>query len=85
MNIKLHIDHLVLDGLPLDRAQGSVVKAAVEAELSRLIVERGISSELMAGGALPSISADAIQAAQGASPVNLGRQIARSVYGGIGR
>jgi hypothetical protein len=85
MKVSLHIERLVLDGLPIERAQGPTVKAAVEAELSRLIADGGISSEMMAGGAVPSVSTDSIQTARGASPANIGRQIARSVYGGLGR
>jgi hypothetical protein len=83
MKVNLHIERLILEGLPIERTQGPAVKAALEAELSRLISERGISSGLMATGAVPSVSADSIQTARGAAPANIGRQIARSVYGGI--
>lgn len=85
MKVNLHVERLVLDGLPLERAGGPAVKAAVEAELSRLISEKGISSELMADGAVPSVSVDSIQISSGVSPAAIGKQIARSVYGGIGR
>jgi hypothetical protein len=82
--IRVMIDRLVLDGLPLERAQGPAVKAAVEAELSRLLAEGGIDRGLALGGAVPSVSADSIKLA-GGGPAQVGMQIARSVYGGIGR
>ncbi len=85
MRINLHIERLILDGLPLEPGQGRVVKAAVEAELTRMIAGQGISSELMTGGAVPSVSANGIQIAPGAKPAVIGREIARSVYGGLGR
>ena len=43
-NIHLHIERLILDGLPIERAQGPHVQAAVEAELSRLLTENGLAA-----------------------------------------
>ena len=45
-NIHLHIERLVLDGLPIDRGQGPHVQAAVEAELTRLLTENGLDATL---------------------------------------
>jgi len=84
MNIRLHIDRLVLEGLPVTRSQGPLVQAAVEAELSRLLSEGGLARELASGGAVPSLTADNIKLAKG-GPAQVGRQIARAVYGGIGK
>ena len=83
MNIRLHIDHLIVDGLPIDRAQGPAIQAAVEAELSRLLTVRGFSADLQAGGAIPSLRATAIQLSSGDSPAQLGTQIAQSIHGGM--
>ncbi|MFL5801929.1 MAG: hypothetical protein ACJ8CR_09330 [Roseiflexaceae bacterium] len=83
-NIHVHIERLILDGLPIERSQGPHVQAAIEAELARLLTERGLAEQFHAGGALPSIRADAIQLA-GSEPQQLGSQIAQSVYGGIGQ
>jgi hypothetical protein len=84
MNLNIHIERLVLDGLPLERNQGPLVQAAVEAELSRLLSENGLAADLQAGVALPSVNASGIQVAPGNSPAQVGRQIAQSIYGGIG-
>lgn len=83
-DIHLHIERLVLDGLSIERAQGPQVQAAVETELARLLMENGLGAPLGAGGAVPSVNAAGIQLSPGSSPAQLGRQIAQSVYGGIG-
>jgi len=83
-NIHLHIERLILDGLPIERAQGPHVQAAVEAELARLLTENGLGATSGAGGAVPSVRARAIQLRSGSSPAEMGIQIAQSVYSGIG-
>ncbi len=85
MYIELHIERLVLEGLPLSAAQGRLVQAAAEAELSRLLTENGLASAWLAGGAVPALNASPIQLTAGSSPAQVGRQIAQSVYGGIGK
>ncbi len=85
MNINLHIERLILDGLPVTRAQGALVQAVVEVELARLLTERGLASSLQAGGAVPSVRADAMQLTAGSPPTQMGQQIAQSVYEGIGQ
>ncbi|WP_028580790.1 hypothetical protein [Desulfogranum japonicum] len=84
MNINLHIERLVLDGLELGPGQGAKVQAAVEAELSRLLQEGGIAPGIQNGGELPSIRTKPLQVSSSTSPNTLGVQIAQSVYGGIG-
>lgn len=84
MNIRIHIDRLILDGLPVTHSQGPLVQAAVEAELTRLFAENGLVSHLQTGIAVPSVRADAIQLTAGNGPTQLGTQIAQSVYSGIG-
>ncbi len=83
-NIDLHIERLILDGLPLERSQGPLVQAAVQAELARLLAAYGLAASLQSGGALPSVRAGAIQLTAESSPTQLGQQIAQSVYAGIG-
>jgi len=75
----------VLDGLPIDHHQGPLIKAAVEAELSRLLAAEGLANGLMTGGATPSMPAPAIQMTNDSNPARLGQQIGRAIYGGIGK
>jgi hypothetical protein len=85
MNIRLHIERLILDGLPVTRAQGPRVKAALEAELTRMLVEGGGLSQELQRGVIPQVRAGNLPFTAESSPAQLGKQIAQSVYGGIGR
>jgi hypothetical protein len=85
MNINLHIERLVLDGLNIGHGQGALVKAAVEAELGRLLREGGMSLDLSSGGAFPSVKAGSIMMGKEGNPSMVGQQIAKAVYDGIGR
>jgi hypothetical protein len=83
MNIHLHIERLILDGLPIERNQASHVQAAVEAELTRLLGANGLAADLQEGGAIPSVRANGIQITN-SNPAQIGTQIAQSVYSGVG-
>ncbi len=83
MNIELHIERLILDGLPIEQRHSKEVKAAVEAGLTRLLTENGLSTEGIVGGAVPLLRAEAIQLTNEVGATQLGAQIAQSVYGGI--
>lgn len=85
MKINLHIDRLILDGIDLPHAQRPVLQAAVEAELGRLLAEGGVGTDLAGGGAVPSVKAGGFEMGGEGNPDQLGTQIARSVYGGIGK
>jgi hypothetical protein len=84
MTIEVHIERLVLEGLPVTSADGPRIRAAVEGELSRLLAAGGLSCELASGGAAPSIDAPEISLAPRARPDAIGRAVARSVHTGIG-
>lgn len=83
MNIKLHIDRLVLDGVNLLPDQQHLLQAHVMSELTRLLSKGGLAPDLAGGIALERLSASSIQLTD-SNPVQLGQQIAQSVYGGIG-
>jgi len=85
MNINLHIERLVLEGIPLDPGQRPLLQTAVEAELTRLLTSGGLSDALQSGGALYNVRATGIQLANNGSPARLGEQIAGAVYRGIGK
>jgi hypothetical protein len=84
VNIQLHIDRLVLDGLDVAYADRSQLAASMEVELSRLLSAGGMSSDFTSGVSLATLNADSIQVAPGASADHLGLQIAQAVYGGVG-
>ena len=61
------------------------MKAAVEAELGRLLTANGLAKSLVNGGATPSVPAPGIQVANDSDPNRFGQQIGRAIYGGIGK
>ena len=81
-NIHLHIERLVLDGVPVNGAQA--LQGAVEAELGRLLAASGLAASLAAGAAVPSLRVGDIRLAAGQGVDVLGGQIAGAVFGGIG-
>jgi len=84
VNVRIHIERMVLDGIPLTKSQAARIQSAVEFELARLLTAGGLSREMIAGGAFSEISVPAITQPRGQTPPTLGQQIARAVYGGIG-
>ena len=85
MKIQVHIERLILDGLPLEKRQGPLVQVAVERELTRLLTANGLAQEWQAGGAVPSMSVSDFRLANENHPNQIGQQIAWSVYGGMGK
>lgn len=86
MSVHVHIRELVLEGLAIDAGAGDAVRAAVEAELTRLFADGGATGGLVgAGGARSNVAAPEIHATGDESPTTLGQRIGRAVYGGIGR
>jgi hypothetical protein len=84
MKINVHIERLILDGLPIERRDGPAVQAAVEAELARLFNSGQLAPALLSGGAIPSLRADSIELKETVSPNGLGQQIAQAVHGSLG-
>ena len=83
MTITLHIERLILDGLPIGVHQAGAVEGSIRRELTRLLVEGGIAPELAAGGMTPSLPAQTASHAT-PHPDALGQQIARATYRSVG-
>ena len=84
MSINLHIERLILEGLSPSHTQGSLIGAAVETELARLLETGGLGLSLQSGGAWPSMPVSAVQFTA-SKPAQVGQQIAQAVYQGIGQ
>ena len=82
MNVNVHIERLILDGLPASYADGSSIGAAVETELARLLATGGLVSSLQTGGAWANRPAPAIHLSTG-KPSQIGGQIAKAIYGSL--
>jgi hypothetical protein len=83
MNINLHIERLVLNGVDTAPGQRDLLRAAVEAELTRLLMEGGLAPQLTGGGAVRGIVSPALNLSRTSTATELGRQIAGSVYAGV--
>ena len=83
MNVNLHIERLILDGVEVQPGQQHLLAAAVETELGRLLSTGGLSSELSGGGAITSVKTNGIELSRGLNSSGLGQRIAQSVYSGL--
>ena len=84
MNINLHIERLVLEGLPLQRSERGIVEAAVIAELTNLLTSSGTPETWQENVVVPRVNAAEMTMNQPSTPNQIGQQIAQSVYGGFG-
>lgn len=82
MNIHLHIEELVLDGVLIEPGQGDLLQTCLTAELTRLINNGGLPENLARGFSSARLRTGEIRSNSN-NPVGLGQKIARSVYGGI--
>jgi hypothetical protein len=79
--VELRVDELVLDGFrPADRHR---VAEGFQAELVRLLAERGVPPGLVRGGDRPALDAGAFRLPPGARPEAAGVQAARALYAGL--
>jgi hypothetical protein len=84
MILRIHIEHLVLDG-PLSAADSRHVKTGLEQELARLLSDGVLHPELRAGAALSAVPAGALDVSRDATPRQFGSGIARAIHEGIAR
>lgn len=84
MSLQVHIERLVLEGLPLEARHGAAFQQALEAELGRLLGERGLAPGLASGAALPKLGAEPLQLGARPAAAPLGRQAAQSLAGALG-
>jgi hypothetical protein len=83
MNIHVHNDRLILERVPVASSRHDALKAAIEAEIVRLLAEQGLAQGFARGGAHAEGRARTIRPARDARPEEWGRQIGRAVYEGF--
>jgi hypothetical protein len=83
MRIDLHIDRLILEGLPAAELEEPKLRAAIQAELIRLLKAQGLSNELKRGVAVPGIKGGTVDR-RGGNAGGLGQSVARAIHAGIG-
>jgi hypothetical protein len=83
MNIHIHIEHIVLDGIQLDAQERDELRLSMQSELSKLIAN-GTSDFSPARSMHVARRATSDVQCHDRSAEELGRQIAHAVYGGLG-
>jgi hypothetical protein len=82
-SIEVDIEELVLHGFsPCDRHR---IGEAVEQELTRLLADRRVPQSLERGREIANMDGGAFEVAQGSRAQVVGVQVAKAVYGGLGK
>ena len=79
--VRIQIDRLLIEGLPLDPRHVGRFRRALESELAALL--SGPSEALSGSVAVPSVRASGVSFRPGGSPESWAASVARSVHGGL--
>lgn len=82
MKINVHIERLLLEGVPADHPR--LVQRALEQELTRRLIEGRLPSEFHRNAAVPYVDGGAIEIGRSLPAAKLGSRVAGAVYRGIG-
>lgn len=85
MNMSIHIERLILDGLSLPYRDRSRLQAAVEEELARWLVSGSLAVDLRSPGMLSRVTGGVVEVNGEEEPGLLGKRIAQAIYRGIGQ
>jgi hypothetical protein len=83
MNIKLHIERLIVEGLPLEWRERQALHGAVEQQLIHLLTARGIPEGLQSASNVAALVAPVLNGGGDTAPQSLGTQIGNSLYAGL--
>jgi hypothetical protein len=85
VEIRVHIERLVIEGLPVLPVQRPLIQAALEAELADRLAASGPEPGMLAGGTIPRLTAGTIHLSPQPGAAALGRQIAGAIHTGLAR
>ena len=85
MEIRVHIERLVIEGLPVPPGQRPLIRAALEAELADKLAASGPGPAMLADGTIPRLAAGTIHLGPQPGAAALGRQIAGAIHTGLAR
>lgn len=85
MTIRVHIERVILEGMPISSAGADIVKIAIERELCRLLAARGVGNIARGANAAARPTTDLRIGATHSDSLALGTQIAASVHSAIGQ
>jgi hypothetical protein len=84
VDVHLHIERLVLDGVGVTPAERVLLADAARLELTRLISNGGVSDSVAAGFCVPALNGGAMTATSPIDPIAFGHELARALYRNIG-
>jgi hypothetical protein len=84
MSLRIHIERLLLDGIPIGRHDARLIQAAVEAKLAELFEGDSGMPRINFDSALPHLRGANITLSTDFEPAAAGAQIARAVHSAIG-
>jgi hypothetical protein len=85
MSIELHIERLVLEGMPLAHGQERQLRAALQRQLAALLSTDGAGDWLRGRGSVPGLQGAPMRLDRDAGAAQWGRRIAGSVFAGLTR
>jgi hypothetical protein len=85
MNITIHIERLVLEGVPMDYDQRGALQAAIEEELVKRLSTAGLASSLLVGGAMAYVRGGDMPLSSDMQPPQMGQHIAQAIVEGLSR
>jgi hypothetical protein len=83
MNLTVHIERLVLDGVAVAPADRPLLQAALEAELGRLLAAGGPGRERWSPAAIPMRAAGPLRLPTDGAAGRLGAAIATAVHAAV--
>jgi hypothetical protein len=83
MNIELHIERLVLKGIPVAPGERALLHATIHAELERLLRAEGLPGDRPRPGAVARVQAPPVTVPGRLDPVDMGRRLAVAIHEGI--
>ncbi len=78
MTINLHIERLILEGVPLNGGAQSTLRTALQRELANLLAREGLPG--ISAGAVSHLAGGTISLTTASSPAQIGSQIAQTLH-----
>ncbi|MBO1350443.1 MAG: hypothetical protein EBE86_025095 [Hormoscilla sp. GUM202] len=80
MNVKMRINEISIgEGVDVPRNMRRILQAALEAELARMLTEKGLPPKLEKGARIPRLPVN-LELKGKTSPDRVGKMLARSIY-----
>ena len=83
MNLNLHIERLVIDGIGIDPRQVDNLKSAVQSVLARRLQIHGLGSAMQPHRKQQPVNGGSISISNNPEPERLGQQIGDAVFRGL--